>query len=380
VSVSNKVVCVIGTRPEAIKMAPVILKLKEIQPALNPVVLATGQHTHMLHQALAHFNITPDYDLRIMKERQSLDHITSEVLKGVGAVLDDLKPSLVLVHGDTTTTFGSALSAFYRKIPVGHVEAGLRSRDILIPFPEEMNRVLTDQITTLWFAPTIGAYNNLVAVGADQSRIFLTGNTVIDALMLTMKELPLQPSLSELRDIPDNAPVLLMTAHRRESWGEPLDNLCRAVKDIFTRNKQLWGIIPMHKNPLVRETISRVLSEESRIVLTEPLDYPDFVWAMNRCRIILTDSGGIQEEATALKRPVLVMRDVTERPEAYESGTAILVGRQSERIKIEALRLLEDSVYYSSIVNNSQNPFGDGTASEKIVHELTEFLRYKSTH
>ncbi|MBN1332659.1 MAG: UDP-N-acetylglucosamine 2-epimerase (non-hydrolyzing) [Synergistales bacterium] len=357
-------------------MAPVILKMKELKNDMYPIVLATGQHTHMLYQALAYFNITPDYDLRIMKEQQSLDHITSEVIKGVGTVLDSVKPSLVLVHGDTTTTFGSALSSFYRKIPIGHVEAGLRSRDLFLPFPEEMNRVLTDQISTLWFAPTSGAYNNLVSAGADPKRVFVTGNTVIDALLITMRKLPLQPSITELREIPDNAPVLLMTAHRRESWGKPLENLCHAVKDIFNIDNRLWGIIPMHKNPLVRKTISEILSEESRIVLTEPLDYPDFVWAMNRSRIILTDSGGIQEEATALKRPVLVMRDITERPEAYESGTAILVGRETERIKNEALRLLKDRVYYSSIIEHSSNPFGDGTASEKIVHELEQFFRY----
>jgi len=373
-SEKKKVLCIIGTRPEAIKMAPVIKRMKDQGKSITPVVLATGQHTHMLYQALSHFGIIPDHDLGIMKENQTLDHITSEVLNGVGHVLDTTDADLVLVHGDTTTTFSSALAAFYRKIPIGHVEAGLRSWDMDLPFPEEMNRVLTDQISTLWFAPTSGARENLLSTGADSQRIFVTGNTVVDALLETLAGISGRPALPGFDKIPQNAPVILMTAHRRESWGEPLKELCLAMKDIMDSHEELWGIIPMHKNPVVRETIFDILASEERLILTEPLDYPDFVWSMERSRLILTDSGGIQEEATSLKKPVLVMRDITERPEAYENGTAILVGRKSWRIKEEALKLLEDGSYYSSITDKSANPFGDGNAANRIIQVIDNWF------
>lgn len=366
----STVCCIIGTRPEAIKMAPVILKLKE--RGLSCFVLATGQHTDLLTQALRTFNITPDRDLSIMRERQSLDYITSAVLTKAGEALDDVKPKVVLVHGDTTTTFASALASFYRKIPVGHVEAGLRSGNLYLPFPEEANRIMVDKLATFWFAPTEIAKNNLLKEGCDPSRIWVTGNTVVDALMM-VKGLKGEPEFLKEK-LPPHVPLLLVTVHRRESWGKPLESVCEALIEILKSFPRLWIIIPMHKNPLVRETWQRYLSDIPNVILCDALEYDDFVWIMNRSTLILTDSGGIQEEAATLKKPVLILRDVTERPEALSEGTALLAGREPSKIVELALKVLLDDDFRERLLSKSSSPFGEGRAAETIVDILMQYL------
>mgnify|MGYP000980906908 FL=1 len=370
--VRKKVCIVVGTRPEAIKMAPVALQVRQ-RPELECFLLATGQHTQMLKQALEHFGLRANVDLNVMKDRQTLDYLTAAVLEGVGQALDSNRPDIVLVHGDTTTTFAASLAAFYRKIPVGHVEAGLRSRNLYLPFPEEMNRLLTDRISSLWFAPTEGAHRNLVLEGIPPERAFVTGNTVIDALLWTRENRSI-PTLDFLREIPQEADLVLLTAHRRESWGDPLHRICRAAEKLRASFPNLWLLIPMHRNPAVRETIEASFAGRERVILCDPLDYPDFVWAMNRSRLILSDSGGVQEEASALRKPVLVLRDVTERPEAVESGSASLVGTDEEKILKSAVPLLEDETAYKEFLSNCSNPFGDGHASDRIVQEIEFFL------
>lgn len=366
----STICCIIGTRPEAIKMAPVILKLKE--RGLSCFVLATGQHTDLLTQALRTFNIMPDRDLSIMRERQSLDYITSAVLTKAGEALDDVKPKVVLVHGDTTTTFASALASFYRKIPVGHVEAGLRSGNLYLPFPEEANRIMVDKLATFWFAPTEIAKNNLLKEGCDPSRIWVTGNTVVDALMM-VKGLKGEPEFLKEK-LPPHVPLLLVTVHRRESWGKPLESVCEALIEILKSFPRLWIIIPMHKNPLVRETWQRYLSDIPNVILCDALEYDDFVWIMNRSTLILTDSGGIQEEAATLKKPVLILRDVTERPEALSEGTALLVGREPSKIVELALKVLLDDDFRERLLSKSSSPFGEGRAAETIVDILMQYL------
>lgn len=364
-----KIDCVIGTRPEAIKMAPVILALMT-DSRFQVRVVATGQHTDMLDQALSYFHLRANENLRIMKERQTLDHITSAVLEGVGRVFDEDRPSAVLVHGDTTTTFSAALAAFYRGIPVGHVEAGLRSNDLKHPFPEEMNRLLTDRICTWWFAPTEFARENLIREGIDSKKLMVTGNTVVDALRYTVEQAD-RPQSDALRPFGEGEDFLLMTAHRRESWGEPMERICRALKRILELYPTMRAVVPMHKNPLVREIMERWLGENERVCLCEPLDYPDFVWCMAHCRLIMSDSGGVQEEATALGRPVLILREVTERPEAVALGSGVLVGTDEERIVLHASALLSDESQYQKLVEKcASNPFGDGRASERIVERL----------
>ncbi len=367
-----KVTCVVGTRPEAIKMAPVVLALRE-NPAFESRVLASGQHTDMLFQALDHFGIRADVNLGIMKNRQTLDHVTSAVLAGVGAYLDSTPQDMLLVHGDTTTTLAASLAAFYRKTPLGHVEAGLRSHDLNRPFPEEANRVLTDRLATLFFAPTRWASDNLLAEGVGAERVFVTGNTVIDALFRTLEH---DRGSEVLRGIPADAPLLLMTAHRRESWGEPMAQICLAVRSMLERHPKLWLLVPLHKNPAVRNTITEELCGCPQVVFTEPLDYPDFVAAMNRSLFILSDSGGIQEEASALRKPVLILRELSERPEAVSEGTGVLVGTDRARIETEALRLLEDAKYLESFASRGL-PFGDGTASLRIAKIIEDYFGRK---
>ncbi len=361
---------VIGTRPEAIKMAPVILELKG-RSDFDVRVIATGQHTDMLVQALDYFSIKADVNLGIMRERQSLDYITSSVMEGVGRTLDENKPDGVLVHGDTTTTFAASIAAFYRKIPVGHVEAGLRSWNMHLPFPEEMNRVLTDRIARWWFAPTELAKENLVKEGTRPEAIYVTGNTVVDALFTTIraKGTPKAECVASLRK---DMPFLLVTAHRRESWGKPLEDICSALLDILEKYPAYGALVPMHKNPAVRETMREILGGNERIVLCDPLDYPDFVWAIDNCKLILSDSGGVQEEASALGKPVLILRDVTERPEALEHGSGLLVGTKRERIISAAYELLSDSEAYRRVQARCEgNPFGDGQASRRIADILS---------
>ncbi|MDR1049246.1 MAG: UDP-N-acetylglucosamine 2-epimerase (non-hydrolyzing) [Synergistaceae bacterium] len=363
-----RVACVVGTRPEAIKMAPVVSALKK-DPDFDVQVLASGQHSDMLSQALGHFGIEPGVNLGVMRSAQTLDHITSAVLEGVGAFLDANPQDAILVHGDTTTTLASALAGFYRKLPVGHVEAGLRSHDLSRPFPEEANRVLADRISAFLFAPTERAAENLRAEGADASRVFVTGNTVIDALFWTLRH----GKAEAPPGIPPGAPMALLTAHRRESWGEPMKDICAAVRRVSEKRPDLWVLAPLHKNPAVRDVIRDALEGCPRVVLTEPLDYPAFVAAMNRSLFILSDSGGVQEEASALKKPVLILREVSERPEAVSEGTGLLVGTDRDRIEKEALRLIEDEPYRASFAARS-SPFGDGRAAERISSLLKESL------
>lgn len=373
----KKIDIVIGTRPEAIKMAPVIAELKSRGSFLVRVI-ATGQHTDMLRQALAYFSLSADCDLALMKQGQSLDYVTSAVLVEVGKLFDADAPDAVLVHGDTTTTFASALAAFYRGIPVGHVEAGLRSADMRHPFPEELNRVIVDRIAEWWFAPTESAMKNLVREGVLPSEIYVTGNTVVDALhaALAAKDVPKDPCLSPLSG---NGRFALVTAHRRESWGAPMEAICRALADLLARDLLDRILIPMHKNPTVRETFRGMLGGDERVILCEPLDYPDFVWAMDRCRLILSDSGGVQEEATALGKPLLILRDVTERPEVLDRGSGILVGTSEARIVEEAGRLLTDADAYERIRGRcAENAFGDGNAAQRIVDALSWRLRRRA--
>ncbi len=370
---SKKIVCVVGTRPEGIKMAPLIQALRK--EGFGVTVLSTGQHLHMLNQSLEFFGIRADVNLSIMEERQTLDAITTKVLNGVGLFLDKHPQDLILVHGDTSTTFASALAAFYRGIPIGHVEAGLRSGDIYSPFPEEGNRVLTDRLASLWFAPTKRAAQNLRREGLPVSdeTLIVTGNTVIDALRQAMERNydPCEELLS-LKGF--EGPLLLMTAHRRESWGAPLESICEAILDILDRNCDVRVLIPLHKNPSVREVIHRLLGDRERVLLTEPLDYPDFVWAMRRSSLILSDSGGVQEESAELKIPLLVMRDSSERPEALEEGTAILVGTDRRTISETAMRTLTEGSFRDELLNRGENPFGSGDASGKIIEAIKRFF------
>ena len=364
----KNITCIIGTRPEAIKMAPVILALKN-ENEFNIKTLSTGQHTEMTAQALKDFEIIPDIDLKIMKDRQSLDYITSEVLKGVGKFLDENNQDLILVHGDTSTTFAAALAGFYRKIPVGHVEAGLRSHNKYLPFPEEINRILTDDIATLFFAPTEGTAQNLLNEGRNQEKIFITGNTVIDALFKILEK-NIKSSLNL------KSPLILLTAHRRESWGEALKNICAAVEDIIKARSDVNFLIPLHKNPIVRNVIQESLKiYQDNIIFTEPLNYIDFVYAMNFCNFILSDSGGIQEEASALNKPVLIMRELSERPEAISQGTGILVGTNREKIRDIALKLLNDPDNLINITRKNIKPFGNGQAAQKITGIIKNFWR-----
>jgi len=375
-----KALCVVGTRPEAIKMAPLILELKS-DPSFEPTLLASGQHSDMLIQALSHFGITPDENLRVMMERQSLEHITSSVMQGVGAFLDANPQDILLVHGDTTTTLAASLAGFYRKTPVGHVEAGLRSHDMTRPFPEEANRALTDRLSALHFAPTDLAAENLLAEGVKKDSIFVTGNTVIDALFWTLAK-----GGAAISGGSDDTPTVLLTAHRRESWGAPLERICRAVRRVMEKHPKLRLIVPLHKNPDVRDTIMKILGrpempgreKREKIAFTEPLEYPEFIGAMNRSLFIMSDSGGVQEEASALGKPVLILRELSERPEALDKGTGLLVGTDEHIIEREALRLLEDESYRESFTKRggavAKNPFGDGNASKRIAGVLKNFF------
>lgn len=369
----QSIICVVGTRPEAIKMAPVVLALRK-ENDFDVKILATGQHAAMLDQALNHFDLSADLNLNIMKDSQSLDYITSAVITGAGEYFDKVNPNAILVHGDTTTTFASSLAAFYRQIPVGHVEAGLRSGNMELPFPEEMNRVLTDKIAKWGFAPTELAKQNLLKDGMPFENIVVTGNTVIDALFYTIRNTK-GPESADLLKLPKNAPFVLVTAHRRESWGRPLEGICEALTVLLEKYPELWMLIPMHKNPTVRSVIKKHLGNKEQVVLCDPLDYPDFVWAMNSSLFILSDSGGVQEEASAIKKPVLILRDVTERPEAIEHGSGILVGIKKNKILLHATDLLNNKERIAEIEHKCDNhPFGDGTASIKIAKSLRKYF------
>lgn len=367
-----RILTVFGTRPEAIKMAPVVLALART-PGIESRVCVTAQHRSMLDQVLGLFDIRPDYDLDIMRPGQGLGHITTAVLEGMDRVIEDFRPTRVLVHGDTTTTFAAALAAFYHKVPVGHVEAGLRTGDVHAPWPEEMNRRLADIIADLHFAPTEGAAANLRAEARPGGRILVTGNTVIDALHQVTGMLRADRRLTERLDgffpfLDPDKRLILVTGHRRENFGEGFERICQALARLGER-PDLQIVYPVHLNPNVREPVERILHKRPSVHLLEPLDYLPFVRLMDRAHFIVTDSGGIQEEAPSLGKPVLVMREVTERPEAVEAGTVRLVGTDEEAIVRESLRLLDDAAAYQAM-SRAHNPYGDGHAAERIVKEI----------
>lgn len=364
-----KVMTVFGTRPEAIKMAPVVLELQKYPEQIIPIVAVTAQHREMLDQVLQLFQIVPDYDLDIMSKGQTLFDITSRAMQGLNEVMDQEKPDIVLVHGDTTTTFAGALAAFYHQTAVGHVEAGLRTHNKYSPFPEEMNRKLTGSLTDMHFAPTRTAKDNLIKEAVQEESTFVTGNTVIDALLTTVSkdyqfadEMLANINYAEKR-------VILVTTHRRENLGEPMRHVYQALRDILTEFEDVEIVFPVHKNPLVREVVNSELGGIERVKLIDPLEYQPFANLLARSYFVLTDSGGVQEEAPALGKPVLVLRDNTERPEAIEAGTVKLIGTDKDRVYQETKLLLADDVEYNSMAN-ACNPYGDGQASRRIVETI----------
>lgn len=365
---SIKVMSIFGTRPEAIKMGPVVKEL-ENTPGIDSIVCVTAQHREMLDQVLEVFNIVPDYDLDIMKERQSLKDITIHALEGLDKVIKEVVPDIVLVHGDTSTTFVGALAAFYNQIKVGHVEAGLRTYDKYQPFPEEMNRKLTGSLTDLHFAPTPLAKEHLLKEAISEEQIFITGNTIIDALKTTIEDNYVF-SLPLLNEIDyKNKKVITMTAHRRENLGKPLENICKGVYRLVEAFDDVEVVYAVHKNPAVREIVYPILGNHSRIHLIDPLDLKDMHNLMNLSYLVLTDSGGLQEEVPSMKKPVLVLRNVTERPEGIKAGTLKLAGTDEDRVFNMAKELLENKEEYEKMTK-AKNPFGDGNASRRIVDAI----------
>ena len=365
---------IMGTRPEAIKMAPVVHALRKRSDKLETVVIATAQHRQMLDQVLSLFEITPDVDLDLMHPNQTLTDLTVRVLTTMQATLSEIRPDLLLVQGDTTTVFASALAAFYLKVPIGHVEAGLRSHDIYNPFPEESNRRLTSQLTDVHLAPTPLARQELLKEGVSRGKIVVTGNTVVDSLHAVL-DAPFAIQGTPLAEIPfEGHRVLLVTSHRRESWGQELQNVCLALKDLVNRFLDLIVVYPVHMNPNVRQTVMTTLTGSERICLIEPLDYITFINLMRRAYLILTDSGGVQEEAPTLQKSLLVLRELTERPEAFQAGLSKVVGTAREAIVTEASRLLSDDAAYRATTSGA-NPYGDGRAAERIAEALCRWSR-----
>lgn len=364
-----KVMTVFGTRPEAIKMAPVVLELKKYPDLITSIVAVTAQHRDMLDQVLNLFNIKPDYDLNIMAQGQTLFDITTKAMNGLNEVLSKEKPDIVLVHGDTTTTFAGALAAYYHETAVGHVEAGLRTYNKYSPFPEEMNRKLTGAIADLHFAPTDTASGNLKAEGTKEDKIFVTGNTVIDALHKTVTD-DFKFDDEKLANIDyENKRIILVTTHRRENLGEPMRHVYKALKDIVNEFDDVEIVFPVHKNPKVREVVNEELGNIEAVHLIDPLDYEPFANLMHRAFLVLTDSGGIQEEAPSLGKPVLVLRDTTERPEAVKAGTVKLIGTERQKVYEETKYLLTDHDEYQRMANTC-NPYGDGKASKRIIEAI----------
>ena len=363
-----KVLSVFGTRPEAIKMAPLVLALNEDKD-IDSVVVSTGQHREMLDQVFDLFEIKPDYDLNIMKASQTLSEITTSIIVGLDKILDEEKPDVVLVHGDTSTSFAAALSAFYHQIPVGHVEAGLRTYDKYSPFPEEMNRTLTGRIADYHFSPTISNKNNLLREGVNENKIFITGNTAIDALHIVVNK-PYEFEDEVLRKMDfENKKVIAVTCHRRENLGENMGHIFTAIAQVAKEIPECEFVYPVHLNPAVRKSADEYLSGIENVHLIEPLAYQEFVHLMAKSYLILTDSGGIQEEGPALGKPVIVVRKETERPEAVEAGTVMLAGVEKENVKSALLKLLLDKDAYTKM-SHAINPYGDGHASEKIIEIL----------
>lgn len=371
-----RVLTVFGTRPEAIKLAPVISLLDD-DPDIESIVCVTGQHREMLDQMLKLFDIHPDYDLDVMSKSQSLFDITTRALNGVGEVIECSSPNVVLVHGDTTTTFAASLAAFYHQVPVAHVEAGLRTRDLYAPWPEEANRRLTDAISKLHFAPTSSARESLLIEGVPESSIFVTGNTVIDSLLNITEKITVDTSLQHELDeklsfIEGDNKIVLITGHRRESYGSGFEIICNALVKLSDRYQDVQFVYPVHLNPRVREPVLRLLQGRSNIKLVEPLDYLPFVYLMMKSYLILTDSGGIQEEAPSLDKPVLVMREKTERAEAINTGVAKLVGVDTDAI-VDAVSLLIDDPNQYAAMTGKDNPYGDGRAAIRIRDQLKRF-------
>ena len=380
----KKILLVFGTRPEAIKMAPLVKKLQAMPEQFSIVVCVTGQHRQMLDQVLQLFDITPDYDLNIMQPNQDLYDITSRILLGMRDVLKEVQPDIVLVHGDTTTSTASALAAFYQQIPVGHVEAGLRTGNIYSPWPEEMNRLITGRIAAVHFSPTPLSRENLLKENVDDSKIVVTGNTVIDALQMVVERLKRDEQLAgevknkvlsmgyDVDRLNEGRRLVLITGHRRENFGDGFLNICHAIKDLSIAYPNVDFVYPMHLNPNVRKPVLEILGESAEnVFLIEPLDYLPFVYMMQHSTLILTDSGGVQEEAPGLGKPVLVMRDTTERPEAVEAGTVLLVGTNREKIEQGVSMLLDDADTYRRM-SEAVNPYGDGLACERIMKYLAK--------
>lgn len=368
----KKIAIVFGTRPEAIKMAPVIMELDKNQDVFDTTVIVTAQHREMLDQVLKVFKITPDYDLNIMKRNQTLSDITSDVLQGIEKVLLKEEPDMVLVHGDTTTSFASALASYYQHIPIGHVEAGLRTYDKYFPFPEEANRQLIDNLSELFFVPTEATKSNLLGEGISEDKITVTGNTVIDAIHYTKQSESEHPILKIMDESPDTKWILL-TMHRRENHGIPMNNVFKALRKLIDSREDISLVMPVHMSPIVRQSVSNLLSGHERIHLVEPLEVDVFHKLINRAFLVMTDSGGLQEEAPALDVPVLVLRDKTERPEGLEAGTLRIVGTDEDKVAQELNELLSNERLYTKM-SKAINPYGDGLASGRIVNEITKFF------
>jgi len=364
-----KIALIFGTRPETIKIFPIISEIKKYPHLIDYKIIVSGQHREMLDQMLGIFQINPDYDLDIMEQGQSLSNITNYSLLGIEKILKKERPSMVLVQGDTTTTFTGALAAFYQKIRIGHIEAGLRTHNKYYPFPEEVNRHLTSVLTDFHFAPTRQSYENLLSEGVKSEDIFISGNTVIDALFLMVKENYIfrETSLKDKKIFKKK--IILVTMHRRENWGEPLKKTCRAINKIIDKHSDVSVIFPLHKNPEIRSNVKKILQNRKNILLLDTLDYDDMINLMSKSYIILTDSGGIQEEAPSLGKPVLVLRDETERPEAVKAGVVKLIGTDEERIFSEIDLVLNSREKYMEM-SKSINPYGDGKASERIVKKI----------
>lgn len=375
-----RILFIFGTRPEAIKMAPLVVKMNQ-NAHITSAVCVTGQHREMLDQVLDLFKIAPDYDLDVMKRNQSLSEVTSNILSNLSQVILEFRPDLVLVHGDTTSTFTAALSSFYHQIPVGHVEAGLRTGNIHSPWPEEANRKLVSTLTEMHFAPTKQAMENLLRENIDKENILITGNTVIDALFMIKNTIEMDSKLSDglsqkFPFIEDNKRIVLVTGHRRENLGKGFENICESLKLLAERNQDVNFVYPVHLNPKVRGPVMNLLSGIKNVYLLEPQGYLEFVYLMVNSDIILTDSGGIQEEAPSLGKPVVVMRDTTERPEAVSAGTVVLVGTDKNKIVNTIDNLLNNKERYIQM-SMAHNPYGDGTASDKIIQHIMEKLGVK---
>ena len=364
-----KIAMIFGTRPETIKIFPIISQIKKYPHLIDYKIIVSGQHREMLDQMLKIFQINPDYDLNIMEKGQSLSSIINNSLLGIEKILKKEKPSIVLVQGDTTTTFAGALAAFYQKIRIGHVEAGLRTNNKYYPFPEEVNRHLTSVLTDFHFTPTRKSCENLLSEGVKREDIFICGNTVIDSLLLMIKEnYKFREPLLKNKKILEKK-IILVTMHRRENWGEPLRETCHAINKIIDEHSDTYVIFPLHKNPEIRRNVKEILQNKKNILLLDTLDYDDMVNLMSKSYIILTDSGGIQEEAPSLGKPVLVLRDETERPEAVEAGVVKLIGTNKERVYSEVKTILNNKDKYIKM-SKSINPYGDGKASERIVKKI----------